>query len=86
MDKETKRLIEENNELLHKMHSAQVRGKIYRFIYWIVIIALALAAFYFVQPYIEQVRNMYTTFEDTKEQAREGDFSLEELQQLLENE
>lgn len=83
MDEKTKKLVEENNELLHKMQNAQTRGKIYRIIRWIIILALAIAAFYFVQPYIEQVQNTYDSLNEMRESAEQGGFSEEDISRLF---
>ena len=56
---QTHRMTEENNKLLRKMHRSAIWGNIFRFLYWGVIIALSVGAYYFIQPYIEQVPGLY---------------------------
>lgn len=53
------RLSKENNRMLKKMRRAQKRATIFRVLYWIVIIAIALGAIYFLQPYFERVKMLY---------------------------
>ena len=62
MDDETKKLLQtiaegtqENNTLLRKMYRSIVWGRIFRIGYWLIIIGLALGAFYVIQPYIEAI-------------------------------
>ena len=57
---QTHRLAEENNTLLRKMHRAALLGHIFQIIYWTVIIGLSVGAYYFIQPYVDQVKGMYT--------------------------
>ena len=56
---QTHRLTEENNHLLRKMHRAALWGRVFHFIYWVVIIGLSLGAYYFIQPYIDQLTQVY---------------------------
>jgi hypothetical protein len=67
MDQEVKKLLEENiriskenNELLLKIRNVQRWAQITRYLYWFVIIAVSFGAFYFVQPYLENLLNLYT--------------------------
>jgi len=66
MDPEMRRLLqniaantEENNTLLRKMHRSMVWGRIFRAIYWLVILALAVGSFYLIQPYIEGAARIF---------------------------
>jgi hypothetical protein len=67
MDEQNKHLLEENlalakenNQMLKKVLRSQKRGEIMKVIYWLLIIGIALGAFYFVQPYLENVISIYT--------------------------
>lgn len=84
MDNEVEKLVRENNEILHKMQRAQVRGKVYRAIYWIIITVLAIAAFYFIQPYVKSVQTAYESFDGARENMEEGNFSEEDISRILE--
>lgn len=83
MDRDIERLVQENNELLHKLYRSQVRGRILRTLYWVAIIILALVAFYFIQPYVEQVQGVYTDVRDTAEQVKSIEESSGGLSDLL---
>lgn len=56
---QTHRMVEESNALLRKMHRADLVARAFRLFYWIVIIGLSVGAYYFVQPYVEQIQNVY---------------------------
>ena len=67
MDPEVKKLLEENlriskenNQLLLKVRSVQKWAQITRIIYWFVIIGVSLGAFYFIQPYLGNILNLYS--------------------------
>lgn len=43
---------EESLDILKKMRRAQITGRVFRTIYWLIIIAGVLGAYYYVQPII----------------------------------
>jgi len=66
MDVEEKRLLNEalelsreNNKMLRSLHRSMVWGRVYRVMYWLIALGLALGAFYFLQPYIEQFQTIW---------------------------
>lgn len=54
---QTHRLVEENNELLRKMRRSALVGRIFRVLYWVIVIGLSVGAYYFIQPYVENLQN-----------------------------
>lgn len=62
---ENLRLAKENNRLLNKLYKYQQFQRITRFLYWIAVAALALGAYYYAKPYIDNVRNAYTSIQET---------------------
>ena len=60
MLKENLAISKENNELLKKLVNHQKWAQIYRFVYWGLIIAVSFGSFYFLQPYIGSIMNLYT--------------------------
>ena len=52
-------LAEENNNILRTMRRSQRISTIANFIYWIFIIGTAIGAFYFLQPYFTQIKEIY---------------------------
>ena len=66
MDPDIKKLLEdnlalnkENNDMLLKLFKIQRLAQITRIIYWIVLIGIAVGAFYFVQPFIDSLLGIY---------------------------
>ena len=52
-------LAEENNEILRSMQRSMRLGRIMTGIYWLFIIGSAVGAYYVVQPYLNQIRDLY---------------------------
>ena len=66
MDPESKKLLEEtfslaqeNNKMLHSIRRSMVLARIMSFMYWVLIIGSAVGAYYFIQPYIDQLLGIY---------------------------
>ena len=66
MDPESRKLLErtlalseENNEMLHAMRRSMRTARIMSLIYWVFIIGSAIGAYYFIQPYVDQLTNFY---------------------------
>jgi hypothetical protein len=64
MDPESERLLKEtfelekdNNLMLRKLRNGQRWASIMRGIYWLIIIGISIGAFYFLQPYVEQMES-----------------------------
>jgi len=60
-------LTEENNKLLKKMRRSQQIASFMRVLYWIIILGVTFGAFYLLQPYVEQVVNMYNSVSNTSQ-------------------
>ena len=56
--KKTLALAEESNTMVRKLYRAMRWERLFRFFYCVVIIAISLGAYYFVQPYIDQFRGV----------------------------
>lgn len=57
-------LAEENNRLLRKMRSSLRWTRIFRLIYWVIILGITVGAFYYIQPYIDQLMGVYSGLGD----------------------
>jgi hypothetical protein len=64
---ENRKLAKENQEVVKKIYRHLKVARIAHIIYWAVIIASALGAYYFLQPYVERARVFYT---DTQNEIR----------------
>ncbi len=52
-------LAQENNKILRGMLSRARWGNFFRLVYWLIILALALGAFYYVKPYFDMMVKTY---------------------------
>jgi hypothetical protein len=52
-------LAEDNNKILHSMKRSMFWARVMSVLYWILIIGISVGAFYFVQPYLDQVMKTY---------------------------
>ena len=66
MDPESKKLLEdtlalaqENNKMLHALKRSMLWSRVISVLYWVLIIGSALGAYYFVQPYVDQIMSTY---------------------------
>jgi len=51
--------VNDTNKMVAAMRRAQKKAGFFRLLYWLVIIVLAIASFYYVQPYISQFGAAY---------------------------
>ncbi len=58
---ENLRLAKENNRILVKLQKFQRFQKNTKILYWIIIVAIGLGAYYYVKPYIDNVYDIYNT-------------------------
>ena len=68
----TLELTEDNNKMLHSIQRRARLGFAFKVFYWIIIIGVGIGAFYYVQPYIDQVKNSYASIKET--QSKLSDF------------
>lgn len=68
MDPESKKLLEdtynlaeENNKMLRKVRGVQKREAIFSGLKWLVVIIIGVGSFYFLQPYIDFVKEFVTS-------------------------
>jgi len=66
---ENLRLAKENNRMLTKMHRYQRWQKASKVLYWIILIAIALGAYYYVKPYLMRVQDAYNDIANSIETA-----------------
>lgn len=69
MDSDDKKIIRENLELarenqtmLKKMRRGQFIGNVARIFYWVIIIGASFGAYYFIQPYIDTMKDLFYNF------------------------
>lgn len=66
MDQEDKELLrrildisQRNNKILESIKQGMFWGRVFRYIYWAVIIGAAIGAYYFIEPYVDQILQVY---------------------------
>jgi len=59
MLKKTLELAQENNKMLHGIRRSMFWGRIIKIIYWVLIIGIAIGAFYYISPYIDSAVGAY---------------------------
>lgn len=62
-------IVEKDHSRINKLYRAMQWGRIFTVIYWVLIIGIAVGAFYFIQPYVEQLGGMYESFKELIEGA-----------------
>lgn len=66
MIEETMELSKDNNRILHSIQRRERMTQIMRVTYWIMILALGAGAYYYIQPYIDQLMEAYKSLVDTQ--------------------
>lgn len=54
-------LAEENNKILHSLRKSARISNIMSFLYWVFIIGASLGLYYFIEPYVDQLVNVYSS-------------------------
>ena len=57
--KEVIRLEKENNKILLKLYKTQKLNLVIKTIYWFILIGIAIGAFYFLQPFLDNITQIY---------------------------
>ena len=52
-------LTQKNNEMLRRLRSSQKRAHISAFIRWLFLVAVAFGLYYYIQPYMEKILDLY---------------------------
>lgn len=89
MDPESKRLIEEtlrltkeNNKMLHKVRNVQKWDTFWRSLKMILVVAVALGALYFIEPYVNKMIELYDSISGVTEKV---DNTTSSFQDFLKN-
>jgi len=73
-------LSEESNEMLKSIRRGMRIGMFFKTIYWIVVLGIAVGAFYLIQPYVNGVTEMY---QGIKENVNQADSLLDKAKSIL---
>jgi TRAP-type C4-dicarboxylate transport system permease small subunit len=50
---------EENNAILRSIRRSARISSVMSFVYWVFIVGTAIGSFYFLQPYFDQIKELY---------------------------
>ena len=56
---ETREIVERNNETINQAYNMLWRGRMFQVVYYILIVGIAIGAFYFLEPYIDNAVEVY---------------------------
>jgi hypothetical protein len=86
MDQDDKNLLEktyelskENNHILKGIRSSNRRSSFIRILYWILIIGASIAAYYFIQPYIDTMVKAYQSVQSSLNSVKTAVNSIPKL-------
>jgi len=65
----TLELSEENNKILKKMLRGMRWARLIRVLYWSILIAASVGAFYYIQPYVDGIQDIYGGAQDAVNSA-----------------
>ena len=49
-------LAQENNKMLHSIRRGQRITAFMSFLYWVIVIGVAVGSFYYIQPYVDKIQ------------------------------
>lgn len=86
MDPESKKLLEEtfalaqeNNKMLHKVRSVQKWTAFWSWLKIILIIGITLGSFYFLEPYLNKMKDLYNSISGTEQKLNNSGSSFQDL-------
>jgi uncharacterized protein involved in cysteine biosynthesis len=92
VDPESKKLLEatfqlaqENNHMLHKVRSVQKWATFWRTLKILVVIGIALGSFYFLEPYLNKIANLYNSISGMEQKLNGGSSSFQDLLKKFQN-
>ncbi len=82
-------LTRENNEILKGLRRTQRLAFLGRILYWVLILAIAAGAYYYVQPYIGKIMSLYSSSQEAVQKMNTIGSSvgnnIDSLKALLDN-
>ncbi|MFA6445853.1 MAG: hypothetical protein WCW14_01205, partial [Candidatus Paceibacterota bacterium] len=70
MLEEAVELSRDNNKMLRSIRSASRWARAWRIFYWTVIVVVTLGSYYYIQPYLTQLQNVYSGFQSDISQIK----------------
>jgi hypothetical protein len=75
--------LQQNHELLVRVRRVQRNSQLFRLFYWVLILLATFGAFYYVQPYINQIIEAYTGIQNTQEQIQNSMPNLRDINGIV---
>ena len=63
--------VDENNSILRGMRTSMRISRFFSILYWVLIIGVSIGAYYFIQPYLEQLMGVYSGAQSDINNAKE---------------
>lgn len=67
MLEEILKITEQNNRILRRMRREVVLGRLFHILYWAIIIAVAVASYYYIKPYLGSLDGALQTVDKFKD-------------------
>ncbi len=80
---ETFKLTEENNHMLRKVRNVQKWSTFWSSLKVIIVIGIALGAFYFLDPYVDKMISLYNSVSGTTQKVNYNSNSVQDLLKKL---
>jgi len=81
--KENLELTKENNEILKKIRRGAIWGRVFRVLYWIVILGAMFGAYYILQPFMDKLIEAYNNLMGGVENVQNIGNSLPDFSSLF---
>lgn len=75
--------LDKTYNLVERVRRIQKQGQAFRIFYWTLIILATFGAFYYIQPYIDQLLEAYTGIQNTQEQLKTSIPSINNVNDLI---
>lgn len=75
--------LQKNQEILVRIRRVQRNGQLLKAAYWILIILLAFGAFYYIEPYLKGLLDIYSGFQDTQSSLENSIPDIKNINALL---
>jgi len=62
---QTYQLTKDTNDKVSRLYRSYRWGRAFKIFYWIMIIGLSVGAYWLIQPYVDQLKEVYSGFGDT---------------------
>ena len=76
-------LTQENNTLLRKIRNSARISSIMRLFYWLIILGLSFGSYYFIQPYLDQLRQIYSGVNDGINTVKSAQSQFADIPEIL---